>query len=465
MAKSFFGVVGLAAALIVAALGSITASDNPPALNPSPPAYLDIVDAELEVDDDEVEMELRLAGDAAGGVPGNAYGYAALTSDGTGILAVTTHIGIEDTSAELDETGFHTHVAAVTTVTGCASGLQVASASFDPIGELEVDGAEVEVEDAPSDDLGAFTGFFVSFTLTVEGGAICVNPADVFPEDLCGQTITQDLELDRDLSCAGDGLTVGASGVTIKLRGHTIAGPGGDFADGPGLAASDTVGIYVMPGLSDVVIKGPGTVTMFDYGVLVHGSTDVVVKKITATHNGEAGIGLEDASHVLVKDNVATGSHHDGIQLFRSHDNVIKENWAVDNRGAANSCGINLMDSDDNRVEENVVARNTLAGIQLNGADGNSIEENEVSETGGGPILSTGGLRMVGTSTGNTFEENEVEENTNGVSFVGSLALGNTFEENEFEENVCGVKGSAAAIAGNTFEDNEFEDNGSDFCP
>ena len=44
----------------------------------------------------------------------------------------------------------------------------------------------------------------------------------------CGDVITQDTTLDSDLlNCPGDGLVIGADGVTVDLAGHTIDGTGG----------------------------------------------------------------------------------------------------------------------------------------------------------------------------------------------------------------------------------------------
>src|SRR2546423_10760933 len=38
----------------------------------------------------------------------------------------------------------------------------------------------------------------------------------------CGSTITTNTTLTTDLVCAGDGLIIGADGITLNLRGHTI---------------------------------------------------------------------------------------------------------------------------------------------------------------------------------------------------------------------------------------------------
>ena len=41
-------------------------------------------------------------------------------------------------------------------------------------------------------------------------------------DDLCGATIVANLKLDQDLTCAGNGLIVGADGIKIKLDGTRL---------------------------------------------------------------------------------------------------------------------------------------------------------------------------------------------------------------------------------------------------
>src|SRR4051794_34357235 len=49
----------------------------------------------------------------------------------------------------------------------------------------------------------------------------------------CGQVITRDTTLRQDLSnCRGDGLKIGADGVTLNLGGHTIDGTNAAGSEG-----------------------------------------------------------------------------------------------------------------------------------------------------------------------------------------------------------------------------------------
>ena len=43
----------------------------------------------------------------------------------------------------------------------------------------------------------------------------------------CGQTVTTSAVLTQNLNCTGSGVIVGASGITIDLRGFTIQGDRG----------------------------------------------------------------------------------------------------------------------------------------------------------------------------------------------------------------------------------------------
>lgn len=72
----------------------------------------------------------------------------------------------------------------------------------------------------------------------------------------CGAVLTHDTTLTGDLTgCAGDGLIIGASGITVDLAGHTISGSG----------AAGSVGIRDV-GLDRVKISN-GNVSGFGVGI------------------------------------------------------------------------------------------------------------------------------------------------------------------------------------------------------
>lgn len=240
----------------------------------------------------------------------------------------------------------------------------------------------------------------------------------VTADDLCGATIGENLKLDRDLTCAGIGLIVGADGIKIDLNGHTITGSGID------------AGISVT-GRTNISIVG-GTVRNFTAGVRVNNSTDIVVKGNNLRENADGVDCQAGCVGNTIKENEFWDNRARGIMLRgNSRDNVVKENTFSGNR-----VGILVFGGVENMVKENFVTASGLAGIRIN-------------------VIATGNLIM----------ENTVTSNPAGVEFsvtpTGS-ATGNTLVENTLAMNTCGLKGPTD---GNTLRENLFEGNGTDSCP
>ncbi len=244
-------------------------------------------------------------------------------------------------------------------------------------------------------------------------GAVPVAKA----EDLCGATIVSDLELDQDLICSGDGLVAGADGITIKLKGHTIAGSGA----GTGI---------VVTGHTDVTIAG-GTIRAFAAGVRLNTSTDVVIKDSEFVDNAEC-IDMQAGSiGNTVKNSAFRGSTIRAIML---RGNVI-DNDIKDNTFTGNRIGILVFAGVDNTLKGNAVSGSSLAGIRIN-------------------VF----------ATGNVLKDNAVASNAAGIEFLitptGS-ATGNELKGNELTSNGCGLKGPTA---GNQFKDNVFLENVANTC-
>jgi len=200
--------------------------------------------------------------------------------------------------------------------------------------------------------------------------------------DLCGQTITADLELDHDLVCRGPGIRLEANGITLDLNGHS----NGITLDLNGHSITGSSRSLPFVGITignqdDVTILGHGTVTNFRTGILIVNSHDIVVKKVEVTGNG-----------------VAASANGDGIRIINSYDV---------------------------RLEKNEIEGNGNDGIEVSGSTGVKIVKNDIEENRNGITFSG--------SIGNTVEKNEIEENTCGVS---GQTLGNTFSKNKFEDNV-----------------------------
>jgi parallel beta-helix repeat protein len=235
--------------------------------------------------------------------------------------------------------------------------------------------------------------------------------------DLCGTPVVEDLTLDADLACAGDGLVVSASGIKIDLNGHTISGTGTGVA-------------ILVFGQSDVTIMN-GTITGFAVAVRTQTATDVVIKHTVVANNAE-GLDFQAGSiGNTVKDNEFRGSTIRAIMLRgNTRDNDIKGNTFTGNR-----LGILLFGAADSTVKDNTISGSSVAAIRVN-------------------VL----------AIGNVLKDNLIHSNAVGFDFsvtpTGS-AVGNEFKGNTLAANGCGINGPTA---GNGFKDNAFEGNTADTC-
>jgi parallel beta-helix repeat protein len=246
-------------------------------------------------------------------------------------------------------------------------------------------------------------------------------PAGVVADDLCGATIVSNLKLDSDLTCAANGLIVGADGIRVNLNGHTLTGA----ATAPGSG----VGISVV-GRNNVSIVG-GTIKNFDAGVRVGNATGLVVKESALVENGDGIDFQQGSSGNVVKENEFSNNRTRGIMLRGGvTENVIKENTFTGNR-----VGILVFGGVANTLKENILSTSGLAGIRLN-------------------VI----------ATANVIVENTIVSNPTGIDFIVTAtgsATGNSLVENTIALNVCGLKGPTAS---NTMIENTFESNGTDTC-
>ena len=215
----------------------------------------------------------------------------------------------------------------------------------------------------------------------------------------CGMTVTTSILLTADLlDCLGDGLVVGASGITIDLGGRTVSGTGlGAGVRNPGF---------------DAVAVTNGILTDFDFGILLQAGTGGnVVSSVSASVNQDAGVGVlggdpgnvvrtsqlsenavglvlaEGTTGATIADNVLTGSAGDGVRL-----------WGVSG----------------NAVTGNTIAESSQGGIGLEQAVGNTIEDNAISTSGGGGIV------VELASHGNHLWSNTISAGATGISISES---------------------------------------------
>ncbi len=165
--------------------------------------------------------------------------------------------------------------------------------------------------------------------------------------DLCGETITGNLELTSDMTCQGDGITVQGNDLTIFMNGHTIRGPGSE---------TSTTGILVDAGVT-VRIRGPGMVTGFGTGVAYVEATAGAIRD------------------VLVRDNDV------GVLLDNSDNTHVKQDHISDNR-------IGVINRVSNNTEiENVIMARTDEGVRLEKSSSVDLDFIIIMDSGTGIYL------------------------------------------------------------------------------
>jgi hypothetical protein len=123
-------------------------------------------------------------------------------------------------------------------------------------------------------------------------------PTDSKPEISCGQTITEDTKLDKDLACppgTESAIVIGASNITLDLGGHMLSGS----APGTGVFSVGQEGITIRN----------GTIEGFNAGVFIIETRLVTMENLTVRN-----LDISDPNHFIF-----------GIQVLRSQDVVVRD--------------------------------------------------------------------------------------------------------------------------------------------
>jgi parallel beta-helix repeat protein len=207
----------------------------------------------------------------------------------------------------------------------------------------------------------------------------------------CGDVITADTTLDRDLTdCPSNGIVIGADDITLDLHGHTISGDGKqvrrcrrDQICDVGVANDDHAG---------VTIRG-GSVRGFGIGVGVFRGRNNRFVKLDSSRNQFFGFVIAGSSRTVIRDSSGHDNPRpdgDGLGVFMSHDLRIVHNSFRHN----GQLGIHIEGSTKNLVKGNLVSRNGDFGMLLE-ADGTQVRGNRSVRDGGTGILVGPGSRNV----------------------------------------------------------------------
>jgi parallel beta-helix repeat protein len=234
----------------------------------------------------------------------------------------------------------------------------------------------------------------------------------------CGDVITQETTLDSDLvNCPGDGVVIGASGITLDLAGHTIDGTGpGDAGHGVRNAGADNVTVT------------NGRIQQFQNGVSIRLSDANLITGLTLADSG-SGVYLEEASLTRILDNEMRSSGT-GITLYREGNfNVIRGNSVSGTNNGVLLVGIALFPGplvDETEIADNHFFSNGL-GIVLLSANDTEVRGNRVVDNSGMGIYDfDGGFSIIG---GNVASRN----GTRGIfvsNSTGVVVSGNRTWEN-----------------------------------
>jgi parallel beta-helix repeat protein len=227
-------------------------------------------------------------------------------------------------------------------------------------------------------------------------GLVALSGAEAAGDVSCGDTITTDTTLHRDLvNCPNNGIVIGADDITLDLNYHTIDGDGTPAAGCD--PETEFCDIGVLNDGHDGVTVVHGSVRQFDvgaivgearqnrllgisssrnrfFGIVVFASVRSVVRNGSFSRNippeGD-GIGLFGCDHLRILHNAIRRNPGPGIHVDDSTENLIKRNLFSRNGPSI------LLEADRNQVRRNRLIRG--GGVVVERADRNVIARNRVS--------------------------------------------------------------------------------------
>ena len=227
----------------------------------------------------------------------------------------------------------------------------------------------------------------IMLVLCAAAVALTVGVSTATAAPACG-TVTSNTTLGSD--CSGP-LTVGASGITVDLGGHSVLCSGV-----PGVTGID-VGSW-----SNVLVEN-GSVDGCEEGVLADGGDSNQFVALTLTNNN-VGFEVSNSVSTTIMRNKVTNSPFTGVLLFQTSGFVVHRNTVLDS-------GIGIF---DNGGTNNVISLNSASrgvgisdvGILLN-AKSDTVVRNSTVANGTGiwvsvPSVPPGANRLLAnTSTDN----------------------------------------------------------------
>jgi parallel beta-helix repeat protein len=269
-------------------------------------------------------------------------------------------------------------------------------------------------------------GRIAAIAVLVLAGLASTPDAEAGSGVSCGDRITGNAVLTKDLHCKKDGLKIGAHGIWLDLGGHDIIGPGK-----PG-----TIGIE-NPGFDRVVIDGYG-------GGAVRGFDRGIVLRKDARRNEIVGMSVHAGTYGLVQFDSCTDKPRDPAAErcgSRLDDNFITAGHGVDGYDGGSGAAFALIRSHDNYFEENYSWGNGVDGVMLDDSDRNEIgefnfvEADNRLEVPAGLTPSSGTGLLLRNSDRNSIAGNVFAQNAKDGIFVDSESTENAIVGNLAVDN------------------------------
>jgi hypothetical protein len=247
-------------------------------------------------------------------------------------------------------------------------------------------------------------------------------PTESKPEVSCGQTITEDTKLDKDLACppgTESAIVIGASNITLDLGGHLISG----HAPGTGVFSIGQEGITVRN----------GTIEGFNAGVFIIETRLVTMENLTVRNLDISdpnhfifGIQVLRSQDIVVRDTLfefLSVPHKEAVEIFDSYVDVSN----IEVRGGGAGVSFSFADGvcDPVNSPSNGTVLNSkfsdiyIAGIWIACSSDALIEGNDFSAAPGVGVGIQADAPFLGAVTGLTVKGNSIHNAVLGIEFRG----------------------------------------------
>ena len=288
----------------------------------------------------------------------------------------------------------------------------------------------------------------------------------------CGSVITASVTLTHNLSCHGNGLLIGADGVTLNLGGHTVTGAipttGSNTA-----GISTTLNTAGQQGFSDIAIRNGRVEGAFRSGILVDGSHSTLIENMQINNFFSLfSSGVEVRNSIISGQgaNPGVSDIEGGGQVTVANSQIADGGFHIDGTDVTieNSSVENAQIEADFPNSLSIIHDRLLSGsaVRISGSGNTVISGNTVESI----ACCWAGIDITGNAANVVITDNKFARNWIGLriladpapitdNFSGARIQGNTFTDNTIAGLLLDVP-SQSEIQGGTISGNTFTGNG-----